>query len=318
MRLTPRRLVVVGAVMVDILLYLDRMPDSGTTSIATRSVVAAGAGYNLLAGATRLGLPAAYAGLVGRGPFGTVVRRALDEINAPILLPGRDEDTGFDVGLVYADPDREPTFLDAPGVESQLEPSDLRGVALTAGDAVYLSGYDLWYPEQGRALATWITDLGPEYLFAFDPGRFAGDIDPHRLESAIDRADILSLTISEATALVSASDPAGLAEQLARRTRQDAWVVVRGGSGGCWVASQRGRPLHIPARPATPVDTTGAGDAHFAALLARLAVGDDFPRAAWWANLAGSLATEQHGPATCPSADELAEAASRVPGAWPR
>lgn len=309
MRLTPRRLVVVGSVLVDIVLYLDRMPEPGGVGIVSQRIVTAGAGYNLLAAAKRLSLAAAYAGLVGRGPFGTMVRRALDDIDVPILLPTRDEDTGFDIGLVEANSDRQPTFLGAPGVESRLRLPDLRSIPLTAGDAVYLSGYDLWYPEEGHDLATWIGELGAEYLFAFDPGPLISEIDPARLETAIARADILSLNTSEATALAGVRQPEILADELARKIPPGAWVAVRAGPDGCWVTSHQGRTHHIPARSTTPVDTTGAGDTHLAALLARLAVGDDFPRAAHWANLAASLAIERPGPATGPTADELAKAA---------
>lgn len=313
-RLKPRRLVVVGTVLVDILLYLDQLPGPGGAAIAARSVVSAGAGYNLLAGTERLGLPAAYAGLVGRGPFGAMVRSALDGAGVPILLPARDGDTGFDVGLVEAGSERQPTFLGAPGVESELRLSDLRSIALVPGDAVYLSGYDLWYPGQGHDLATWIPELAPDYLFVFDPGPLIGEIAVERVGAAIARADILSLNTSEATVLAGQHPAADQAEQLARAIPPGGWVTVRTGPGGCWVAPHQGRARHLPARPTTPVDTTGAGDAYLAALLARLAAGDDFPGAAGWANLAASLAIEEPGPATGPSAAELARAARSWPG----
>jgi sugar/nucleoside kinase (ribokinase family) len=313
-RLAPARLVVVGSVMVDILLYLDRMPEPGGVVIADRSIVAAGAGYNLLAGAARLGLPAAYGGVVGGGLFGEVVRRALTEIRVPCLLPGREEDTGFDVGLVQPGSGRQPTFLGAPGAESRLTLADLRGIGLDPGDAVYLSGYDLWYPDTGPALETWIAELGPELLFVFDPGPLVAGIPAGSLAAAVARADLISLNVTEARALAGQADPPGLAEMLARRIPPRGWAVVRGGGDGCWVAPHRGRARHVPARPAQAVDTTGAGDAHVAALLARLAAGDDVMRAARWANIAASLAVEREGPSTCPTAAELEAAADTGTG----
>jgi sugar/nucleoside kinase (ribokinase family) len=309
MRLTPRRLVVTGTVMVDILLYLDRMPEPGGASVASRSVVTAGAGYNLLAGAARLGLPAAYAGLVGSGPFGNLVRRALAEIAVPVLLPDpSDEDTGFDIGLVEAGTGRQPTFVGSPGAESRLSPADLRQVALSPGDAVYLSGYDLWYPEAGAALTEWATGLSDEYLLVLDPGPLVREIDAARLGQAMGRADILSLNIAEARALAAGRQPAGLAEELARRLPAEGWVVLRAGADGCWIASSGTSAEHIRARRTTLVDPTGAGDAHVAALLARLAAGDTMAEAAHWANAAAALAVERVGPDTGPSAAELARA----------
>jgi sugar/nucleoside kinase (ribokinase family) len=309
MRTTPRRLVVSGTILVDILLYLDEFPRHGTAALASQAIVAAGAGYNLLAGAARLGLPAAYAGFVGSGPFGTVVRRALAEIAVPVLLaPRADEDTGFDVGLVQAGRPGQPTFIGWPGVESRLRLPDLRALELTPGDAVYLSGYDLWYPEAGAALSQWTSELDLAYLVVFDPGPLAGRIETARLDMVIGRADILSLNASEAAMLAGPGGPAPLAAALAQRMSSSAWVVLRDGAHGCWIAGQQTPPRHIPPRPASPVDPTGAGDIHVATLLARLAAGLDFAQAAWWANIAASLAVERLGASAGPSAAELARA----------
>ncbi len=308
MRLVPRRLVLVGTVLVDILVYLDRMPDPGGVGMARRSVVTAGAGYNVLAGAVRLGLPAAYAGLVGGGPFGRLVAGALEEIGVPVLLAPREADTGFGVGLVQLHSDQQPTFLGAPGVESTLGPGELRSIPLLPSDAVYLSGYDLVYPGQGEALASWVADLGPKHLLVFDPGPMVAQIAPDRLEAAVGRADILSLNLVEAAALVDQGRPPELAAGIAERVGAGGWVVLRGGARGCWVARRGERPRHVRARPTTAVDPTGAGDAHVAALLARLAAGASLPEAARWANVAASLAIERLGPATGPTAEELERA----------
>jgi sugar/nucleoside kinase (ribokinase family) len=307
--LRPRRLVVAGTVLVDILLYLDRLPEPGGVAMASRSLVTPGAGYNLLAAAARLGLPAAYAGLVGSGPYGNMIATALDGIGVSVLLPRRaDQDTGFDVGLVELGTGRQPTFLGAPGAESKLTLADLESVPLGPGDAVYVSGYDLWYPEQGAALTEWMTGLGHCYLAVFDPGPLAGEIEPARLDAVTARAGILSLNTAEAAKLAGDGQPQHLAAVLAQKVATEGWVVLRAGAGGCWIASRNVPAQHIPARPAAPVDTAGAGDAHLATVIARLAAGDDMPRAARWANAAASLTIERVGPSASPAQDELAEA----------
>ena len=309
LRMIPRRLVVTGSVMVDILLYLDALPSPGGAANARRALVTPGAGYNLLAAASRLGLPAAYAGLTGEGPFGTLVRQALNALGVPVLLaPRTDADTGFDVGLVEASSGGQPTFLGAPGVESRLAAADLRAVALADGDAVYLSGYDLWYPEAGAALTEWAGGLGPGCLQVFDPGPLAGQLDASRLEASLARADILSLNLAEAAAIAGDHDPPALATGLARRLPVTGWVILRAGPDGCWICRRGAGPRHVPARPATPVDTTGAGDVHVAALLALLSAGHGMAEAAWGANAAASLAVEREGPAASPTASELAQA----------
>jgi sugar/nucleoside kinase (ribokinase family) len=85
-------------------------------------------------------------------------------------------------------------------------------------------------------------------------------------------------------------------------------VVVRTGATGCWLAAAGLDPIQVPGRPARVVDTTGAGDTHVAAFLARLSHGDPPPRAARLANAAASLSVERAGPATGPTLAELATA----------
>jgi sugar/nucleoside kinase (ribokinase family) len=321
-RVIPRRLVVVGTVIVDLLLYLDEVPKQGEAAIASRAIVVPGAGYNVLVGATRLGMPAAYAGLIGSGPFGVMVRQALKAIAVPVLLaPRDDQDTGFDVGLVQAGTDSQPTFIGWPGVESKLAPSDLRNLAIMQGDAVYLSGYDLLYAEAGAALTDWITGLDAAYLFVFDPGPVLGQIEVARLDAVMSRADILSLNASEAAMIAGRPDTgapaqghdlAALTVKLAGLIHTAGWVILRSGADGCWVASHETAARHIPARAAIPVDPTGAGDIHVATLLARLAVGQNVAEAALWANTAASIAVEHAGPAVGPTISELAAAVAKA------
>jgi sugar/nucleoside kinase (ribokinase family) len=307
--LRPTRLVVVGTVLVDILLYLDRLPEPGGVAMASRSLVTPGAGYNLLAAAARLGLPAGCAGLVGTGSWGDMIAAALKRFGVPLLLPRlADRDSGFDVGLVETGTGRQPTFFGAPGAESKLTLGDLEAVPLAPGDAVYVSGYDLWYPEQGAALARWAAGIGQEYLVVFDPGPLAGEIEPARLDAVTASASILSLNTAEAARLAGEGPPQRLAAALTGKVAREGWVVLRAGAAGCWIASRTTPAWHIPARPATPVDPTGAGDAHLATLIARLAAGDDMATAARWANAAASLTIERVGPSTSPAQDELAEA----------
>jgi sugar/nucleoside kinase (ribokinase family) len=317
----PRRLVVTGTVMADILLYLDEFPQRGGAAVARDAMVAAGAGYNLLAGAARLGLPSAYAGFVGSGPFGTMVRRALGQIGVPVLLePSQDEDTGFNFGLVGTGGAEQTTFIGWPGVESRLTLGDLRTIALVPGDAVYLSGYDLSYPDAGAALTTWVSELGQDYLLVFDPGPLAGKIAAARLDAVVGRADLLSLNAAEAAMLATGSGPATLAEALTRRMRRGARVVLRDGADGCWIAAPDEAACHVRPRPARPVDPTGAGDIHVATLVAGLANGLDLADAALSANVAASLAVEQRGASAGPTASELARAvgaaSQRLAKAW--
>ncbi|MBX5448450.1 PfkB family carbohydrate kinase [Thermogemmatispora sp.] len=308
LRLRPRRLVVVGSVLVDLLLYVERLPERGGDLLAQRALQAVGGGFNLLLGAVRLGLPAAYAGRVGDGLMGSRVRAELEALGIPLLLPpvvGRD--TGFDIGLV--EPDGERTFVTAPGVEAELSREELEALKLQEGDAVYISGYDLCYPLSGDALEVWLPGLAPGCLLVLDPGPLVAEIPASRLAEVLRRVDVLSLNARELRLLSGEEEPARGAAQLRTRLAPGGIVVARVGAEGCWLATAEGEPRQIAARPArVVVDTTGAGDAHVVALLAALAAGARLEEAAYEANVAASLAVERAGPATTPTREELVEA----------
>jgi sugar/nucleoside kinase (ribokinase family) len=54
LRIQPRRLVLVGSVLVDILMYIDHLPERGGDFIARQALLTSGGGFNVLVGAARL------------------------------------------------------------------------------------------------------------------------------------------------------------------------------------------------------------------------------------------------------------------------
>jgi sugar/nucleoside kinase (ribokinase family) len=304
-RVRPTRLVRLCGALLDVLLYIEALPERGGDTVARRRVVAPGGGFNMLVGAARLGLEAAYAGLLGDGPFATRIAGDMAGAGVAILLDRvKGAENGFAVGLV--EPDGERTFVGAPGVEAELRPHHLASLPWRQGDSMCVSGYDLCYPVSGTSLARWASTLDKSCLLVFDPGPLAGEIPSERLAPVLARADVASLNAREANLLTGRDDASEAAGALAERLAPRAWAIVRSGADGCWIASRGLEAVHVPGRPAEVVDTTGAGDAHVAALLARLAAGDGVVEAARWANIAASMTVEEVGPSACPTAAALA------------
>ena len=73
-------------------------------------------------------------------------------------------------------------------------------------------------------------------------------------------------------------------------------VLITLGAQGAWLSTPNGDCRIAPA-PASPVDTTGAGDAFNGALAARIAKGDDLPQAAAFACAYAAVSTERKGAA---------------------
>jgi sugar/nucleoside kinase (ribokinase family) len=293
----PRRLTLVGSVLVDVMMAVPRWPERGGDVLADRTDVTPGGGFVVLSAARRLGLPARLAGRVGRGAFGDRVMAALADLDVEVLLPRPPGDTGFCVGLV--EPDGERTFVTSPGAESTLDEDELERVDIGPDDAVYISGYDLCYPETGPLAATWLARLR-DGLVVLDPGPLAAEIPDAVLETVLPRTNLLTLNAREVGLLGG---------DLLDRLAPEAVLVVRDGARGCTV-HRRGRPAErLPAPSVRAVDTTGAGDTHTGALLAELARTGDPVAAARTATLAAALSVTAWGSATGPDRQTLDSAA---------
>ena len=201
------RLLHLGNVVVDVVLDVPGLPERGGDVLASRALLTAGGGFNVMVAAARQGLPVSYAGAHGRGPLAAAARAALAEAGVEVMQqPGAGLDTGFVVSLI--EPDGERTFITSPGAEATLSAAGLASVRAAARDAVYLSGYGLMYPSNQRALLGWLATLDEAVVVFFDPGPLAASIPAAALDLVMRRTDWLTCNATEATALAGRADPA--------------------------------------------------------------------------------------------------------------
>jgi sugar/nucleoside kinase (ribokinase family) len=362
------RLLHLGNVVIDIVLEVPALPERGGDVLAAGAGLTPGGGFNVMVAAVRHGLPTAYAGAYGSGPFAALARAALADARIDVLQqPKAGADTGFVVSIVDAGGER--TFVTSPGAEATLTAADLGAVRAAPRDAIYLSGYGLLYPSNQAALLDWLGRLGDGNLVVVDPGPLVHLIPPGVVDLLLGRADWWTCNATEAARLTGCQDPAAAASALAQRsaaqrtgrpgtgqpdtgrpgrgkpgtgqpgtgqpgtgqpgtgqlgtgqpgTRQlgtgqpgtgpepaVAGVLVRTGPAGCVLCRRDGAPVHVPGFRVDAVDMNGAGDAHTGTFIAALAGGADVADAARTANAAAALSVTRRGPATAPTAAELA------------
>ncbi len=295
----PRRLVSHGSILVDLALEVPHLPVRGGDVLARQGSISVGGGFNLLSAAARLGLPGVYAGQHGTGPFGDRVRAALAAEGLALLQPTDPAlDTGYCVVLV--EPDGERTFVTVTGAEARVDPGLLRDVAYREGDVVFVSGYDLAYPDAGDAIAVHAGDLPPAVLLVFDPGPLAAEIAPQRLAPVLGRVDLVSLNAREAELL-------GGVERMLRACHPSATLILRTGGSGASILRAGAPPVSVAAVASRVIDSTGAGDVHLGATLAGLARGLTLAESVLLANRAAACAVSTAGPAAGPTTAQLEE-----------
>ena len=298
------RLVSVGNVIIDVVAEVPELPERGGDVLASRAALEVGGGFNPMAAAARQGLGVAYAGALGRGPFGDLARRALQAEGIALLLPdaaGEERDTGFDVVLVEAGGER--SFVTAVGAEAEVTCQRLDHVEIRATDALLISGYGLLHKANRRAILDRLPRLPAETTVCYDPGPLGHTLPDKVVEAVRRRVDWWSCNEREASLATGCANAAEAAVELLTRLPRGS-VVVRLGMSGCLLAERGSAVVHVPGVPVTIVDTTGAGDAHLGAFIAGLAAGRDAAAAARRANLVAALTITHRGPATSPTAEE--------------
>jgi sugar/nucleoside kinase (ribokinase family) len=292
-----------GQVMIDLVMAVDKLPQSGGDVLAQSARFEAGGGFNVMAAARRNGLPVVYLGGHGKGRFGDMAREAM---TAEGIRIGIDQSTERDTGLCVAltEASAERTFISCIGAEGELTAEDLANVAIEAGDFVYVSGYSLLHGGKAQVLVNWVLDLPDGIKVVFDPGPLVDSPGAPLMKALLPRIDLWTSNRVEAQRFTGVSDIAEALNGLADHLPADALMVVRDGPQGCWI-SQRGDRQHVPGFKVVAVDSNGAGDAHAGVFVAGLAHGLSAVEAAWRANAAAALAVTRWGPATSPGAAEV-------------
>ncbi len=294
------RLVSVGNVVVDLLAELPRLPSSGEDLTATASGISIGGSANTLIAASRLGLPAVYAGAHGSGPLGGFVRSELERAGIGIAHAPVEGDTGWDVAIV--EPGGERTFVTTVGAEARLDAAALWAIVVEDGDLLHVSGYGLGREPSGTALASWLPGVDRGVTVLFDPGPLGAALAPEIVDPVLARIDWWSGNESEALAATGARDASEAAERLSGR---GFGVVVRQGSSGCLIVEPGGTVARVDGFAVEAIDSNGAGDAHVGAFLAAIASGLAPVEAARRANAAAAIAVTRRGPTSGPTTDEL-------------
>jgi len=287
------RVVVVGAVNVDLVVAAERLPGPGETVVGPRvEHFGGGKGANAAVAAARAGADVLLIGAVGADDTG---RAALDELRGEgVRVDGVAVLDGVPTGvaLIVVDAAGENQIAVGAGANAGVERDQVRAAlvdALPHTDCVLVST-EIPLAAVVVAVET-ATAVGVPCVLNPAPvlPGLAGLLVPRPGL----HGPLLTPNVGELAALTGPGPTGVRAVGLAART--EAPVVVTLGGEGALVVEPGGMVEHLPPRPTTVCDTTGAGDTFNGVFAAQLAAGAGLLDAARAANVAAALSVAQVG-----------------------
>src|SRR5918994_630903 len=250
---------VAGTIVVDVPAHpVAGMPERGGLEAVERiDLYVGGAVANTGMALSRLGVAVGAIGCVGKDSLGRIV---LEELSgwAEGLWIREDDTRSTSATLVLVHPDGERTFISAVGANAGLEEEHLPWEELVeAGTRAIHLGYAL---------------------------------------PLLTHVDVFCPNLREAEAITGEDDVARAADALLDAGVREV-VAVTLGEEGCYLKPAGGSGEYIARQEASAVDTTGAGDAFVAGMLAAWYKGHDWTTAGRVANVAGATATTEFGAA---------------------
>ncbi|RPI21414.1 MAG: carbohydrate kinase family protein [Chloroflexota bacterium] len=280
--------VVFGNANLDLLCYpVNDVPRYDAISFEQASLGPGGCGSNVAIGLRALGVSTALVARTGVDEAAELVERYWSQVglDTSYVIKSPGYPTGISVGLV--DDEGEPRFIHMPGANALLTAADIELPALVSAGArwLHVAGFFVLPGLKDGSLPETLMKAQEAGLsVSLDVVDSPGMDDPSILWPCLPYVDILLCNAQEARRLTGEKEPARSGRFLQERGAIS--VIVKVGGEGCWLFGQQTAEL-LPATPVRPFDTTGAGDAFAAGLIAALLDGDDIRQACIKASASG-------------------------------
>jgi ribokinase len=284
---TPKPIVVVGSVTMDMVTCTPQIPRIGQTIIGTSfSTTPGGKGANQAVAAARLGYPVQFVGMVGDDTYGQqLIQNLADagvETSAMEAAPG-----SSGLAPIFLAADGQNAIVVVPGANGQVDTAYVdKHIDVIRNAGIVLCQLELPMPTIDHTLALCAKLKIPVML---DPAPAAALSDPAWKQLAW-------FTPNETEAafyLNEASDPEPVARGLLARGLRG--VVLKRGAEGAFVATAEGKAGWVKPYAVDAIDTVAAGDCFNGAFAVALLEGKDPLDAARFACAASAISVTRRG-----------------------
>jgi fructokinase len=291
-------------------ILIDLIASDGSTElerVSSFDVRPGGAPANAAVALSRLGVPSAFCGVVGRDPFGDKLLATLHDEGVDASRVRRDDERDTSLAFAWKDSRGDGHFRLLRMADARLSPDDVEQAGIERMAAIVVGSVSL-AEEPSRSAIYRAVEIARR---SGVPVCFDANIRPTlwpNLATALDaclpvleQSDLVKVSLDDARALFGAGDNGkDISRSLSRLPAR--FAVITDGARGSWFAVRRGTVLecsdHVPAYSVDAVDPTGAGDAFTAATVASLLRNqwmDLHPSDIAYASAAGALATTRRG-----------------------
>jgi sugar/nucleoside kinase (ribokinase family) len=292
--------VVFGNVTLDVICYpVDDVPRHESLAFEQSAISPGGCASNVAMGLSSLGIPTGLVASTGEDDAGDLLESYWQRAGVDTRFVQRVKKTSTAVSVGLIDEAYQPRFVHTPGANKLLTAESLDPQALISAGARYLhiGGYFVLVNLLDDRLADKLTlakELGLQisldvvYNFRMDDPNIRAS-----LWKAMPHIDYFLCNAKEASRMLDEDNP-----QRAGHALKDlgaANVIIKLGAQGCLVEGDSFCGL-IPAPKVDVLDTTGAGDAFAAGLIAALARGAELHSASQAGNQAGARIVGKLGP----------------------
>lgn len=266
----PYDVVALGELLIDFVSYT-------TTTQGNQAFEACpgGAPCNLLACLSKQGKRTAFIGKVGQDQFGYLLRDRIAQagIDSSYLMFDQHIPTTLAFVHTFADGDRDFSFYRKPGADMMLQADELPTELFAQTKIFHHGTLSMTHPEVRDATVKAI-DLAKQAgtLVSFDPNlrEPLWDTLDHAKEEiryGLAHCDILKISDNEVEFLTGIADDYPRAIAQLKQEFNIPLIFVTLGKQGSMCFSGDQAPVMVPGRVVNAVDTTGAGDTFFGAVL---------------------------------------------------
>ena len=287
-----------GDVNLDILMYMDKLPELGSESLASRlELRPGGAAANVAVALSRLGVHVGFIGAIGADVIGRIVKEDLEVegVDTGLLQVLKEDYTGLAIIAVTGG---ERTMLGYRGANRRLHPEFINPKYFEKSRLLFISGYSLLEePQKSAALKALDIARKRGSLIAVDISEPLAVMGVRKVGEMLGRIDYAFMNEREATLLAGEN-----MKELTRRLAEVA-VVKKGSAGAELFYSEL--YAEAPAFKIEVVDTTGAGDAFDAGFIYGVLRGLEIDECLFLANAVAAWKCRGRGSRHLPTLEEL-------------